>query len=133
MLAYSPLRRLPLPEVREAGERLLATIGQIDGDVYVPGHGYMAGLVGKRQFADRVAVQELAGEFGGEGRPEGERVIAELRDAITRRRFAAIIFHGPLPFRDEVSRSYRPLTELRAPILGRETRRAFVYIPNDPS
>jgi hypothetical protein len=129
LLAYNPLRHLPLPEVREAGEASLETVRGIDGDVYIPQHGYMAGLVGKREFANRVALQELAGEFGGEVRPEAERVIAELRDAIVRRRFSAIILHGRGRFRDEIMGSYRPAAELRVPILGKETRRAFVYIP----
>lgn len=131
VLAYNPLSHLPRPEVRETADAFLEAVRGIEGDVYLPDYVYVAGLVAKREFAHRVALQELAGEFGGAIRPEAERVIAEIRDAIVRRRFAAIIFHGPGRFRDEIMRCYRPAAELRVPILGRETRRAFVYIPRD--
>lgn len=58
-LAYDPRTLIPSPEERHAGERLVARIADLDRDVMVPFHGYLARLAGKSTYAHAMAVHDV--------------------------------------------------------------------------
>ena len=59
LLAYNPIAQLPAPGDRAIGEQLVHAISQAPGDVYVPWHGYLNELAGKRGFAHSQAVADV--------------------------------------------------------------------------
>ena len=86
-LAYDPRQYVPTAADRAAGEHLLATIRGIPGDVFVPAHGYLTALAGKRTFTHEVAFRDLASAEGGGpgGRGPGARARARRLRAAVRR------------------------------------------------
>jgi 4-amino-4-deoxy-L-arabinose transferase-like glycosyltransferase len=74
---------------REAGAQLLSVIRGASGDVFVPAHGYLSTLAGKRTFAHEMALRDVL-EAGVGGAP-GEELRAELRKALAERRFGAVL------------------------------------------
>lgn len=54
--AYNPLRYIPTPEMRQSGDRLVARIAAIDGEVLVMMHPYYALLAGKEPAAQAVLI-----------------------------------------------------------------------------
>jgi len=91
MLAYDPRKQVPSESDRAAGERLVETIRSFEGEVLVVGHGYLAGLAGKRSSAQWMAIADVLRADDG---PVKDAVEREIEDAIRTRRFAAIITDG---------------------------------------
>jgi hypothetical protein len=56
LLLYHPSAYLPRPGDVAAGEKLLATLAAVKGDVFVPDHGYLTARVGKPSFAHGMAI-----------------------------------------------------------------------------
>ena len=59
LLAYDPRPLVPSAADREAGDRLVERLAAIDGEVFVPNHGYLARRAGKREFAHTLAIDNL--------------------------------------------------------------------------
>jgi hypothetical protein len=133
VLLYDPRLHLPKPEIRRAGEELLRLVRSIPGEVHLPLHPEIAVLAGKRPFAYRVALQELEGEFGGPARPEAEFVRKAFEEALRSGRFAAVVAHRGMRFREALEGAYRPVREVDLPILGKELRRAVLYAREEAS
>ena len=89
ILAYSPGKHLPSDADRLAGQRFIAQIKSIDGDIYLPHHGYYCTLAGKRSFAHFQAIRDVWSSR--EHSAIYNKMTASIRDAITNCRFAAII------------------------------------------
>ena len=72
-----------------AGDRLMVTVSRIDGDVWIPYHGYLAAMAGHPAFTcHAMAVNDVLRGPAGEPR---RKLLADIGDAIAHRRFAAII------------------------------------------
>ncbi|MFQ5416689.1 MAG: glycosyltransferase family 39 protein [Myxococcota bacterium] len=134
LLAYDPRSQLPGDDDRAAGEALLATIRAEDGDVLVVHHGYLPGLVGKPTSSQWMAVRDVlrAGRH-----PAGERLRAEVIEAITARRYAAIIVDGDW-FEEDLLASYAlrgPVFDgdVFWPVTGHPTRPEWIYEPRSSS
>lgn len=80
-------RRVPTAADRAAGERLVARLRAVRGDVWVPSHPWLARQAGKRPLAGEMALADLAAT----GVP-----IAGMADALRARRFAAVVLDEPL-------------------------------------
>jgi 4-amino-4-deoxy-L-arabinose transferase-like glycosyltransferase len=128
LLLYDPRREIPTAQCRKAGAALVEKIRAIDGEVFAPGHSDITRLAGKKSFADRVALQEIEGHFGGEPTAAGGAVREEIRRAIERKRFAAVLFLGPEWFQGEIDRAYVLKEIVSAPIRGRGTRNERLYV-----
>lgn len=59
LLAYDPRALLPTPGDRAAGDALVAKITSLDGDVFIPHHGYLARRAGKREYAHTLGIDNL--------------------------------------------------------------------------
>lgn len=91
LLVHHPTRLLPSARDRQAGERLIATIAAIPGDVYLPEHGYLAALAGKRTYAHGLAMRDVT---RGDPGPAARRMNADLQRAIETQRFAAWVLEN---------------------------------------
>jgi hypothetical protein len=89
LLWYSPSGQIPSKEDAMAGDRLMVTVSRIDGDVWIPYHGYLAAMAGHPAFTcHAMAVNDVLRGPAGEPR---RKLLADIGDAIANRRFAAII------------------------------------------
>ena len=104
MLGYNPTKYLPTAADREAGTKLVARIARIPGDVFVPHHGYLATLAGKKSFAHAIAIDNLRVEDDGPVRRDLER---EIVDALEHKRFAAVLIESDRWHADDILRNYR--------------------------
>ncbi len=87
-LIYNPFPQVPTEKDVEAGRRFIRTMAQMEGEVYVPYHGYLPVLAGKKTHAHAMAMIDVLRGDQGQVRA---RLVVELRQALLQRRFGAII------------------------------------------
>lgn len=87
-LVYNPLRQVPTEKDAEAGRRFIRTMSQMEGEVFVPYHGYLPVLAGKNTHAHAMAMIDV---LRGDEEQARVRLALELRQALMERRFGAII------------------------------------------
>lgn len=90
-LTYDPRRFVPSAADRAAGDRLVERLKKIDGEVFIPHHGYLARLAGKRAYAHTLAMDNLYLDDTGPARRDLE---AEMRQALAEKRFGAVIMES---------------------------------------
>jgi 4-amino-4-deoxy-L-arabinose transferase-like glycosyltransferase len=103
MLAFDPRPYVPNEATVRAGDRFVAEIEAIEGDVFTPDHGYLGARVGKKSFAHYVPLWDVL--RGGPSRVQLE-LLHDMRQRIRGREFDAIFIH-------QVSRLTR---DLKTPI-----------------
>jgi 4-amino-4-deoxy-L-arabinose transferase-like glycosyltransferase len=130
-LTYDPRAQVPTQRDLEAGRSFINTMAQMPGDILVPYHGYLPTLAGKRSYAHDAAITDIirAGDC-----PAKTKLIDQINQAITERRFNAIILDTHW-FQDLTDKHY---TQERAvftspdvfwPVTGLRTRPQLVYVP----
>ena len=87
-LIYDPFSQVPTREDLEAGWKLVHTIAQTEGEVYVAEHGYLAVLAGKHSYAHAIAIGSLLRSSKGEAEA---RLIEEIWQAFREERFDLIV------------------------------------------
>lgn len=93
-LVYDPRALVPTRKDLETGRALVARIASMDGEIWIPGQGYLARLAGKPAHAHAALVHDVlrAGES-----PARDRLAAELAAALAERRFSALILNASFP------------------------------------
>jgi len=89
------------------GERIMAVMGKVDGELYAPRYGYLPRLIGKKTYAHRAPLADLIRsdrKMGRELRKDIYRVIEEGR-------FSAILCQADL-FPDQIQKFYKPVEEI---------------------
>jgi len=132
LLAYNPTAQLPVPGDRAIGEQLVRAISQVPGDVYVPWHGYLNGLAGKRGFAHSQAVADV---FRGGDEQTQQRLREDITRAVREQRFQWIIVDRVVDdwLKPELESKYvRDHEALEQdgffPLTGAPTRPTWVYV-----
>lgn len=92
MLAYDPRDHIPTQRDREAGERLLARVRALPGDVLVPFHGYVSSAAGKPAYAHQMALHDLY--RSGIAWARWKTVDDGFERAIAGGQFAAVLLDG---------------------------------------
>ena len=87
-LLYNPFLVVPPPQNMAAGQKVIARIAQIQGDVFVPYHPYLAEATGKRVFAHMAGITDV---LRADPNGWGKRLRADLEQAIREKRFAGIV------------------------------------------
>lgn len=124
-LAYNPLAHIPTRADYEAGRLVMETIRGVEGDVFVPFHGYLAVDAGKPTYANGVALGELLGDFGGQELDSGSAVLGDIGQAIREQRFGAVILDS-LPALDRTG-----LYQAILPLLDQYYRQGPLLIEDD--
>jgi len=88
LLLYNPLHHLPAAADRQAGEALVRRIAAVQGELWIPSHGYLARLAGKSGCAHRCALDDVLRGTDEPGKRELER---EIAGALVERSYAVII------------------------------------------
>ncbi|KYF67787.1 hypothetical protein BE04_01535 [Sorangium cellulosum] len=130
-LAYDPARYAPKSLDAKAGEHLLDKIRKVEGDVFIPAHGHLATLAGKRPYAHEMAVADILGINGG---PAGADLRADIEKAILQKRFGAI-FSDTDFYKKEIQQAYRLEGKVFEdkkvfwPVTGFRARPERIYVP----
>jgi hypothetical protein len=109
LLWYNPAAQIPSREDVRAGRELVAALAGFPGEVFVPQHGYLSELAGKRSFVHQMALCDVTNAGPSE---TGYRLLEEIVQAIQRQRFSAIILDGPFTLQDTVLAYYVPQSEV---------------------
>ncbi|MGK3991632.1 glycosyltransferase family 39 protein [Sorangium sp. So ce136] len=129
-LAYKPSRYAPKSRDAKAGAHLVDKIRKIEGEVFIPAHGHLATLAGKRAYAHEMPIIDILGIGGG---PAGVDLRADIAKAIEEKRFSAIIVDTDI-FKPEIQRSYRREgkvfddKKLFWPVTGHNVRPEWLYV-----
>lgn len=92
LLIYTPADHMPTSADRAAGEHVVETIRNIDGDVWMVHHGYISYRAGKDAiFAHRMALEDV---MRGTDTQIRDALAENIQQAIAEQRFSAIIFDG---------------------------------------
>lgn len=132
-LAYNPMTQVPTGKDLMAGRALLGRIREIKGEVFVPGHPYLAALAGKKTHAGIVVLYEILAHTTGE---VSSRLMEDVRQAIRERRFGAVILDSRAWFRgidscySEDGRVFEDDTVFW-PVTGAKLRPEHLYLPRE--
>ena len=105
MLRYDPIVHIPTRDDRQAGERIVEQLKAIPGDVFLPHHGYLAEMAGKRSFAHTLAIDNLRLEDRG---PNREFIEGQISSALAQKRFGAVIVESDGWNLDAIKEHYKP-------------------------
>ena len=130
-LAYNPAALLPSESDRRAGEGFVAMLGRVRGEVFVPYHGFLPALAGKRTYAHTMAISDVL-------RGRNEEVELTLRQDIEERilgkRYELIVLDTDWgSMQDEIETNYRlkdrafGRDDVFWPVTGKRTRPELVY------
>ncbi len=134
-LRYNPVAQIPTQADVAAGQHMLQVISSLPGEVYMPSHGYLPALAGKRSYGSGMAMFDMQRDT-----PVRARLIDETRTAIRERKFASMVLDAPASwFSDmwfpEVYENYQNQSvlfddpEVLWPVTGMRTRPQFVVVP----
>ena len=133
LLLYDPARQIPSRADEAAGFEVVAAIAQIPGPVFVPAHGYLATLAGKRSYAHQAAVWDV---YGGARNDARHQLAQELGRALREPAFSALVMDGVDVLEPHlIARNYIEVRSLFGtrdvfwPVAGMRTRPEIVYVP----
>jgi hypothetical protein len=91
MLVYNPLPLIPTKQSAEEGNRFLAEIAKIEGDIFMPELQWVQTRVGKKSYGYSMAAYDIFRSDVGEKNYYRWRLGKELERAIREKKFAAIM------------------------------------------
>ncbi len=112
VLAYNPLRYVPGRADVEAGAALVNRIRALHGDVWSPGHGYLATIAGKESHAHLMAVIDV---LRAAPRSRPVHLQQEIEQSFAARRFTALVLDDNQAFEPRLAGLYRPAARLFEP------------------
>jgi hypothetical protein len=135
-LRYDVKAQLPTAQDVAAGRKVIARIKAIDGEVWIPNHGYLATLAGKPTHAQAWAIADITRSFDVK---HAATLTDDIVRALASHRFAAIVDDGRPPsfnrFGHDAS-SYRFAEDILAGVPGLDTRCGvktrpeYLYLPS---
>ena len=132
MLRYDPIAHIPTQEDREAGDRIVEQLRVIPGDIFIPHHGYLAEMAGKRSFAHTLAIDNLRLEDRGPNRDFIERQIVS---GLARKSFGAVVVESDGWSINAIREHYKPVRALYLnsgvffPREGGHLRPEYIFAP----
>jgi 4-amino-4-deoxy-L-arabinose transferase-like glycosyltransferase len=131
MLHYNPAQFVPTREDAAAGRDFIALLSTLPGEVFVPDHGYLPTLAGKRTYAHGAALVAVLGMTGGDA--PSQQLKDELRAAFATHRFGAVVLDTVRPetwapyYRKQRLVFSKP--DVFIPVSGWTIRPNAVYVP----
>ena len=134
LLAYDPRAQVPGKADMDAGDAFIATLLEIDGDVFVPFHGFIPTMAGKATHSQGMALEDV---FRSTDEQTRDELKDEMRAAIVNKKFSAIILDGEWRFMSEINANYEHVATLYddqttfMPKTGMPTRPQMIYLLRD--
>jgi 4-amino-4-deoxy-L-arabinose transferase-like glycosyltransferase len=94
MLFYRPDHQLPTKADRIAGEQFINSIEKINGNVFIPFHGYYAAIAGKHTFAHSMAIADV---YRGKNEAAKKALTKSFEQAVESGELSAVIMDTPTP------------------------------------
>jgi hypothetical protein len=134
LLLYKPWKQIPPATEEAAGRQVVASLQQVNGDVWIPAHGYLARMAGKPSFAHELALVDV---LRPQGTPQRALLLEKIRAALREKRFALVVLDHTGWLKDEVEPYYdhsaqmfgKDEPELFWSWTGFRTRPDFVWTP----
>jgi hypothetical protein len=133
---YNPFAQIPTKSDLEAGNKLIQILSNVKGEVFLPDHGYLPELAGKKTYAHESAIWDV---LRGNQQTQGKTLLAEdLKNAIRMQTFDEIILDSNLDFFwccGQIDQYYTRIGDVFQdetsfyPVTGDKKRPTFVYIP----
>ena len=101
---WSPSAYMPTERDAVAGDKLIARLRTLDGDIWLPSHPWYAELAGKTAHVHRMGIQDVT--------RRQTRVVEGLDDALRTHAFGAIVLDDVDLRRDPISTLFSELPEL---------------------
>jgi hypothetical protein len=136
LLVYDPRAQLPTREDVALGERLVAFLAEVEGEVLLPSRNYLPVLAGKQPSIHSTA---MFGIIGDPRLPEARALEQELLRSLREQRYALVVSSGPEPYQAELDRHYRLRPSLFTeadrdafwPLTGFQERPVLFYVPRE--
>ncbi|MBI4707218.1 MAG: glycosyltransferase family 39 protein [Candidatus Omnitrophica bacterium] len=90
-LIYNPMNQIPSKEDLEAGWDLVGKLAKIDGEIYIPFHGYLNSFNGKKGYAHQMGMRDVLTTSSEKHAHIKSKLIEEIKQAMKERKFSAII------------------------------------------
>jgi hypothetical protein len=132
ILWYNPAAQVPSRQDAQAGRELVATLAGFPGEIFMPQHGYLPELAGKRSFAHHMAICDVLNAGPSD---IASRLMSEIAQAIEQHRFSAIVLDHPFILQKVVLTHYRPQSQAFSsdkvfwPVTGMRTRPEGILVP----
>ncbi len=131
VLVYNPFDVLPSREDLKAGDAFVNRVKEIKGEVFIPCHGYLSSLAGKKSHAHWMAIGDV---LRGNDELKKTKLCLQLVEAVSCKQFGAIILDNDISeIENELALNYR-LTpsvfnsrKVFWPITGAQTRPELFY------
>ncbi len=107
ILGYLPVSRIPRPGDRLAGDRLIAYMKSVEGEVLLPFHGYLPRLAGKESAAHWTAALDLLLAMGSSPEDPARSWLAQFEESLREGRYECIILDREDWFPDLLKERYR--------------------------
>lgn len=130
-LFYDPFKQVPSRDDLEAGRKLIRTLANLPGRVFIPSHPYLLLLAGRETHLHEMAMNDILLYDRGKVH---DRIVAEMRRAISERKFETVILEDSFWFKDDIDRCYRERGEVFDkqgvfwPLVGWQTRPHAIYV-----
>ncbi|RJQ22402.1 MAG: hypothetical protein C4560_02435 [Nitrospiraceae bacterium] len=137
-LIYNPLDQVPTKKDMEAGRKLIGKMSQIKGEVFMPFHGSLAAMAGKKSYVNMMGMRDVLTTSDKNHQDIKNRFTEELKQAIREKKFAAVIINSFEPWYPPDLEKYYIKKEkifddetVFIPVTGLSTRPEFIYVPKD--
>ena len=134
LLAYDPSKQIPSRSRTEAANEIIRAIAKTPGDVYMPYHGFLPSLAGKKTYAHQMALKDVIRADSA----MANEISSELNVAYSAHRFSLVILDSPgsspaLSQNYVLTNQMPPAVMDYWPMTGLPTRPRFWYIPRSSS
>ena len=131
-LTHPASESIPPDGAAESGDRFLAQVGALEGEVLMPDHRWLQTRVGKRSHGLGMAARDV---LRADPDDRGRRMLEEsLAHALTERRFAWILTSQPDWLGGALDLAYEPAGALEGaplPLTGHPTRPRHLFRPRE--
>jgi hypothetical protein len=130
ILKYDPVEQVPTARDLTAGRELIDLVSRVRGEVFMPDHGFLSHLAGKRTYAHRMAIHDV---LRGSEEVRAD-LIADIRSALSQARFDVIILDTHWR-REDMERYYNCHAPIFVdkdafwPVTGKRTRPTYLCVP----
>lgn len=138
-LHYNPLKLIPKDRDRDAGAKFISIISEIEGDVWIPAHGYYSVLAGKKPRAHLQAIADIY--LGDKGKVK-DKLIFSIRQEVIDKKFTGITIENVdwiqeylrIDFKDYYEEKKTLFEDANAfwPVTGLKTRPEVLWIKQEP-
>lgn len=103
LLRYDAIAQIPTEKDLQAGRAFVRTLTGLSGEVLVPYHGYLPMLAGHKCYAHEQAIRDV---LQGNESPTKVKLLNEIHQALTERRFDYIVLDDATWFPELIERNY---------------------------